>query len=73
MCSGSGASVIISMKQRSCLPSSLPVALEFPSVELCIVTAKGVGKNQGFSQNYFRCYSIYFVLLLLSYSSIGST
>lgn len=73
VCSRSGASVIMSMKQRSYLASSLPVALEFPSAELCTVTSKGVGKNQGFSQNYSRCYSMYFVLLFLSYSSISST
>lgn len=73
MCSRSGASVIISMKQRSCLASSLPVALEFPSAELYLVTAKGVGENQVFSWNYSRCYSIHFVLPFLSYSSISST
>lgn len=73
VCSRSGASVIISMKQRSCLASSLPVALEFPSAELYLVTAKGVGENQVFSWNYSRCYSIHFVLPFLSYSSISST
>lgn len=73
MCSRSAALVIISMKQRSCLASSLLVALEFPSAELYTVTAKGVGKNQVFSQDYSRCYSIYLVLPSLSYFSFSST
>lgn len=36
--------MIIAMKQRSYLASSLPVALEFPCAELCTVTCKRVGK-----------------------------
>lgn len=52
--------------------SSWLVALEFPSAGLSAVTAKGAGKNQGYRQNYSRCYSIYFVLPSLSYSSISN-
>lgn len=45
VCSRSGASMIISMKQRSCLASSLPVALEFPSAEFIYSHCQGGGEK----------------------------